>query len=956
MPENTNERIEHGVRTGDTEAENRAKRTRASRDFATLITEHENPDENSNDIFKDKVVDVLELLDSKEDNENIKKLNRLREYGVTDDMIISIYKDFAGGVTNKEAALEVLGMVFRNLAAYISDLPNAIVINPETGYIDEKASIAQGYARGIYSDSREFFYLDKDGETLAQRISRELKSEIEPAMTYERYMAWDLKCLKDALNNQEIIEAFEKNVDKSFEKSAEEMDVSFDLTRYLVENREAIERHKFETDPNLYRINVLEVAHFKATGEEKEKLAKEIEEFYEQYPQYKGKVDLAINANGRLQADIMIENYKNLYKFDYIASQIEKVSSLSKEDFEKLPQEEKREITIALFKGFDYHNKKSKKFETLGANCKNMLLKLFPDLNLEENSLEGNSKELTTITKEILGIDMKREINPETFLRLADSQLDVCVSEYLIKNQDVYKTNDDPNTVMSSEEFREAINNFYTGSKIKNTGLEYEHFEYVHQIAVINSWIENKDEAILVRYMSLEDMKKRLEQLPESDYKTKMLTKVNADREEFDEKFGEKLTEIYGAPETWGARKEKSYTDIYRSKQNQMEKLTISEAFKSDLIKYRDGITYDKMSVSEKEEYIRNTIAVFDIIKDSPSDSIAKMAMRRLELMNTDEKKFVTFDEDGNVQIDESLILQEYQELTGERFDSFESLETYCEFEKSNNALKEWGKIVEESKKFFKVITRKSNVKRAYELLENHKQSYRNKEKVKEENKKDESSKTEEKTTTTDENSKPITDKELAAAMRAKGMMAETLVDTAIRSTEKEGPVQTQEEKTTEETTKTTVESGRNVQPDITSEPEIEDDTNNDSDTSSENELEEVENESKELMVINNSFMGRLGNMFSQIKDKLFGKKNESKKVTKAEKNAKKETTVNDVEEKNANNQALTNRAKDFNERYRYTPSQDGNNTQDQIPANNNVERHTKQNGTQNDIEEDRSF
>ena len=87
------------------------------------------------------VIDIDDIL-LMDDEPVVHKLNNLMKYGVTAEMIKSLYgvtSNLSGG-EKLEIALSELENVFFILAEQVTRLPNGIIIDMKTGMIDEEAS------------------------------------------------------------------------------------------------------------------------------------------------------------------------------------------------------------------------------------------------------------------------------------------------------------------------------------------------------------------------------------------------------------------------------------------------------------------------------------------------------------------------------------------------------------------------------------------------------------------------------------------------------------------------------------------------------------------------------------------------------------------------------------------------------------------------------------------------
>ncbi len=144
----------------NTEAEYRKERVEKNRDTDNLITEKK----GDGNIFEEQVFDVLEYLEkeAKTGNNSIaRKILKLKEYGITDEEIITRYQDKAGTTENENSAESILESVFYDLVNYINDIPNGIYIDFGTAEKNEDESIKQSIEYGILTEDIFVESLDK---------------------------------------------------------------------------------------------------------------------------------------------------------------------------------------------------------------------------------------------------------------------------------------------------------------------------------------------------------------------------------------------------------------------------------------------------------------------------------------------------------------------------------------------------------------------------------------------------------------------------------------------------------------------------------------------------------------------------------------------------------------------------------------------------------------------------
>ena len=916
MPENTNEQIVN-EKVETQEQANRKKRTE-KRDLNTLVTEaeHTNLGEDSGNFFENRVFDVKELLNSGTEDE-INKLNRLKEYGVTDEMIVSIYKDMSGHVTTKTVALDTLSTIFDRLVRYISSLPNAIVLDPDTGYIDREASIAQGYEIGIYSNSSELFFIENSTEPLIKLIPDDIKENLSKQISYESYnVFWEYKFLMENFDDEPIKEEITENIEDSLNKSIEDLNVSNELKDATMRRRESIENSEYEQDSNLYEITSLELEYFNATEPTKSILKAEIDKFYENNPEYKGRIKVELNEQGKVslkngQSKLnelhKFENFKNAYKFEAIVYQLDRVANLTPEQFEKLDIKDKKVITMALFRGYSYD--RNSDYKLLSKACEEKIKRFFPNLDLDKKNQKANRIELANIAKNILEIPIdKEELSFEAFYRFNNDKMDLATDNYLRNNKESYKNKafdlQDANLDISHAS---AIDNFFVGTEIDLGENAQQRYEFLYKSYTVNSWIDDKDKALKLRYLSIQSMKENYKKSPETNYTRKRIAELEQEEKEFLEKHGEEFLEAHGNPKEWSEKQKKVNMAEYNHYKSNKILAEITEFYTRDMINFQNGLTYEKMSSDEKKAYIRNSLSIYSMVKNETGDKnsmLAKTILRRFELMNSEDKMFVTFDENGEAIINEELILEEYKlnSPNGHEWTSFEELLQASEQKKEKYLVENLVKICEQKK--FTRIGSKQNLDRAFERIQVTKI------KLKEERAKE-------------ENKKQLTNGDLDSAIKSGKVPVEQVDVSAVKEAQekaKKKVIQTRENADEE---KKAADGKKKYDEEF-----IDNSNGSDSDANSLEESESVVTQDSNQQLIDPSTLGIIGRgrvIFERIKGFLFGKRTTNQENTPKIENVKKDTKKKKEEVKDKKQDKTVNQEQIMNDNVRINEQNDFN-------------------------------
>lgn len=804
MPENTNEQLEN-EKVQTQEQIDRKKRTEM-RDKSTLITDSENANfgENDSNFFENKVFDVEELLNNGTEAEII-KINRLKEYGVTDEMIISMYKDNSSHVTTKAAALDTLSTIFDKLVKYISELPNAIVLDPVTGQIDYKASVKQGIKVGIYDSFKNTNIPDDFLPNFSENLIKELKLYTEK----EKVTQKDVESFRNYLilrlnyDDSELKKTIDENIDASLNKSLGELNIPRELLEVVMRNREKIEESRYETDPELYEITSLEIAFWKATGTERGALGAQINEFYAKHPDMVGKVNV-IDDEGNLKIPSDFSKYKKLYEYEAVVSVLDCSYNLTPDEFEKMTPKEKQSITIALFAGYNYKDKKNTDFTILAKECEKKLHELFPQIDLsdKEKNKKVNEIEFARIAKEILEIDIGTENLTYTELtKFCKEKLGGVTDNYLMHDKETFTSKDKLLDIQNANDnytFEDAVNNYFNGSQIEMTEESKNRFDFLYKSYTVNSWIDDKNEALMLRYMSIQAMRENYKRSPETPYVQRQLEELDKQEKEFFDKHGEEFTQEFGDPQDWSDKKKREHKCHYSHYKNNKTLASITEIYTKDMIKFQNGVTYETLSDDDKKKYIRNTLAIYNMVKNESKESnviLVKNVIRRLELMNKDDQKFVDFDENGKPIIDENAIFEEYQKMSEREteWSGFEELVQASEQKLEKYVASKIAKLAELDKDEFEPIGSKQNLNKAYEKVEKTKIMLdvrkREKQKKKENTKKQKENtqknegtleQSNEESEVTQQNKNPISNKEFAIGIKQQGIPIETIETSAI--------------------------------------------------------------------------------------------------------------------------------------------------------------------------------
>lgn len=258
------------------------------------------------------------------------------------------------------------------------------------------------------------------------------------------------------------------------------------------------------------------------------------------------------------------------------------------------------------------------------------------------------------------------------------------------------------------------VERYFATSKIKFSKTDEKNFNDVYKDCTVESWIDNKKDALILDYATLVRTKEKLSYDKENTFNKKKIGEIEAKLEEFNEKHPDikKLCEDKN-----GNLKE----DINQKAENYKNKMIESALLKFysvDILAENNGKGYQDLDDAHKKAYIRNILVGLNYGEKSSNKSILKLAQRRLELLNTEDKTFISFDNNGNPIVNQAAILDEYSSISKHKWTSFDELSISAEARKDSYIIKkldEYEKLQEED---FIVLENPENKDKALAQIE----------------------------------------------------------------------------------------------------------------------------------------------------------------------------------------------------------------------------------------------
>lgn len=609
---------------------------------------------------KKQVVDFIDYIESSNEVAAI-KIRNLRQY-ITDEELITIYQDKAGTITSEEEIANYLETIFFSAATYISELPNGIVIDLETGLIDEDKSFKQAVDNGIYSQDSIIPDID-----IIEDIVKSLDSENEDDEKIS-------EVIKFFSEHTELYDGLLEDHSDFLNKKVEDMNLPDELIEVVSEFKEKAINSPYKKDKHLYEISRLLVRLDDAKGKpEYNDILKEIQIFCKEHPEYEGRIkrkELPIfNADGTINENErrILDESKEAYKLTIMLKHFDKINGLSKEEFSKLDDKEKRHIILCAFAGMDYKKNLDRKGQAIAKEAINIIGKVYPNINFEKDK-----KALVNVLKQDLNLDINfNEISFEKICEIISSRLGEIAENDMIKNTNT-KMKDDLDfskidfDLDSRKYHKEIMKNYFMGSKIEFNDKDMAEYKETYQTSTIHSWIEHKEDAIKLRYKALQEVLKSYKNAQQNDYIKGKIVELERTISKYEEEYKNSNINL-----------DDNEIDLKGYKENFLT-AKLTGYMTRDALEWQNGKGFYDLDDYHKKGYMRNILFCIDEMENNDGigymSPISKLALRRLELMNTEDKKFITFDEHGGYEINKELFLEEYRKMSPYKYSSFEEL------------------------------------------------------------------------------------------------------------------------------------------------------------------------------------------------------------------------------------------------------------------------------------------
>lgn len=641
-----------------------------------------------------RIIDIETILSEKKDNPIVNNVNNLMRCGseyARMDILKETFERKAGTVVNEENALEVLREVFDELVNAVNNHDEFVAVDPKTGTKDiirseEKAR--ENFDHAPTSRSRIDEILDKTIEKVQAEKDKPKHVEVNTYINEN--------------NLRKKTDAIDKAMKKLYEDNSEEFKEENEKVNNTNVTSEGVGKKLFE----IYNQAKEEIAKY----DEKEmklfefqrqldsvKGTPKFDDINDEFNDFKKKnpelVSKYIGENGEIKQEFREESFKNLdaYNENLVKAGVIKQLQYLNGKSNLKPQQVKNIVSNLLI---------GLRFDETREEVAKQLEELIPgykyseDINNPknreaiENILEIDTKLFDEGYQILLDISFKRMLESanrtkilEDNEKITDEELENFMNEV---SQDIDVEEEVLNYKESLEEryFRNSKIKFSTSGKDdKKIESDADKFRYLYKKTSVLSWLDNKKAALIRRYVCLQYTRQELEKsdLPHKIIEEK-LKQVNKEIEKFEKNNPKFDFKTYVDP-SGNLRDAKARTAIIFSEFRGISKLTREFIKDEETINSLDD--YSKLSDSEKELYLKNTILALNQ-KDLPGrvksqdikSILEKFGQRRLEIISNEAQPLLT-DENG-IQVNEEVLLKAYNQVSPIKFKTYKELVEYC--------------------------------------------------------------------------------------------------------------------------------------------------------------------------------------------------------------------------------------------------------------------------------------
>lgn len=591
------------------------------------------------------VYDIYDIIETSQESPAIRVRN-LIQAGIPIELVAEAYARVSPNVNNIDEALNGLDTAFLILAQSISDYPNGIVIDIETGRIDEKKSRVQALDVGITDINPTMIYADKileemgdikKGNTineLTEHLNAIFGREViknEFIILNDTKWFWDVGNLGDLL----------KDAPKEY---MEYVDSKIKLLQgYKPEQAEYIRLvHEMEHAKGTVMFDELQKKEAKMLVENPELIDFKVRD-------EDGKLDPKVDEFMDAERDAFIGIVLNRFK--------------TKGYNEMTDTKSRKFMTIFALAAMKNPVFKDEALQVLGLEGKTL-----------EEQLEFYNKVLKTRMTSIEDLNEKIDLFSESIEHAADvSKMfegiqEGKIEDYLI--DEMMKSMGKDMTVKSiKEQLKEnkktTIEKHFDNSDIDFFENDLKEINSSYREATINSWVSTKQDAKEYKFLMLYLEKESWESIENNNYINN--SKVKATSKKIDAML-KQYPELESLLDENG-----ELTDDARVKAESFKAEKLKAEVLKDYVKAlnrEDEFTrdeFEKMHISQQRDYLRTTFVGLEYAEANGNEALKKLALRRLEILNNGldkEKHVVEVDKDGNYMLYEKNLLDLFYRKT----------------------------------------------------------------------------------------------------------------------------------------------------------------------------------------------------------------------------------------------------------------------------------------------------
>jgi hypothetical protein len=401
-------------------------------------------------------------------------------------------------------------------------------------------------------------------------------------------------------------------------------------------------------------------------------------DFYNRNSEYREYAKSLRDQNGLLtqEGENQLYDYINTSRNNEI---YEKIYDYKNFDNSKLSEEEKRQYAAYFLVGsIDIMD------EMLVNESKELLKQMYPELDSPDDKkflqnitdkIDPDHKDIET-DKRI--VDMRQTLNV-FIIEAQNNELEKIADEDIEEffNKEAVSLN-----VSNIDLTKSVLQNSFNDSQINFTDKNEQVFNNIYKHSTVDSWIESKEEALEHYYLSNLVLLDKLNDNPDLKISSASAIRTQVDR--FKINYPEIVEKIDS----------KSNDELDALKENELKfeenrlNAKVLDFFSKEVL--QPDASYSNKTDEKKRAYLRYVV-IARYMADNAEDpeikeTLLKVANKGLENMNTDETKFIEFDENGNGIVNEENLVKEFKSRVNSRKANISDLESLKEFafEKQN--------------------------------------------------------------------------------------------------------------------------------------------------------------------------------------------------------------------------------------------------------------------------------